>query len=240
MVLAGAVWAVLGWGIGAARAQDAEPSWGGGGEVDTNYRYLWRGFYFSDMPAIQPSAWVWFLDGELSLWASLPLPGDEAALLELDPALAWTFYAGSVEIAPAVTGYLYPGDSGNTVELSVGATVPAGEIFSVYTTQVFDVVAAKGWYGNVGWSLAPAIGERVELEGKVELGFASASYHDYYAGVEKGGMSTAMVGVGATATFGAFYVRPHAELAYWFNEELAEAAGARVPFNAGLALGLDY
>ena len=90
MVLIGA-W-VLAAGMQAARADDlpAEPSWGGGGEVDTNYRYLWRGFYFSDMPAIQPSAWLWFLDGELSVWASLPLPGDDAAL-ELDPALSWTF-----------------------------------------------------------------------------------------------------------------------------------------------------
>ncbi len=238
-MILGGLW-VLYLGAGAAHAQDAEPVWGGGGEVDTNYRYLWRGLLLSDKAAIQPSAWLWFMDGEFLLWSSLPLPGDDAALLELDPVLSWTFYAGSVEIAPALTGYLYPNAEGSSGEIAVGVTVPAG-MFSVYTNQTLDFVVAPGaWYGSVGGTIAPPISDSVSLEGKVDLSFASGGYNGYYTGVSRAGVNTVGVSLGSTITFGAFYLRPHAEMAYWLDKELATAVGTPLPFNVGLALGLDY
>jgi hypothetical protein len=225
--------------IAVALAQEATV--GGGGEVDVNLNYVWRGLVFSDGPVIQPYASIWFLDGEFSLWASQALlPSDETAIFELDPAFVWTFYAGPLELTPGLTGYLYPTSFGDSsLEGALTVAYPVG-IFSIYTAHNFDLLAAPGaWYGTLGASLEAELPASLWVGSKLEFALASSTYNDFYLGVKKTGLET--VGLGAEVGWApnAFYARIHGETAYWFDSELAEASGQALPVNVGLAVGFE-
>ncbi len=222
-----------------AFAQD-EPEWGGGVEVDTNLRYLWRGLVFSDLPVVQPSGWLWWKDGQISLWTSVPMPGDESAIFEMDPAAQWTFYLGPVELTPALTGYVYPTDIGaSTAEAGATLAIPVGPV-SFYTGHSVDLIAAPGgWYGTVGIGLEQELPASFVVDAKVEGAFGGARYNDFYLGVSKTAVDTVMAGMGVGWSYNFFYVRAHGEVARWVAPSLVTATGRPTPVNVGLALGID-
>lgn len=224
--------------VTTAFAEEEEPVWGGGVEADTNYRYLWRGLRLSDQPVIQPSGWLWWGDGTLSLWASIPTPGDETAILELDPSVEWAFHAGDVNITPSVVGYVYPGDMGSsTAEGIVTVDVPIGPL-SLYTSHAFDFLLVPGsWYGTVGLSVEQELPANLTVDGKLELAAADAAFNgqSYVLNRSITTVDSLTMGVGVAWAYGAFYVRPHGEFSAWLPKE----APVPLPYNVGLALGLD-
>lgn len=225
-------------GATLAQAEDEEATWGAGGEVDTNYRYLWRGLYLSDLPAIQPSAWLWWGDGTLSLWSSIPLPGDSTAVFELDPSLEWAFHAGPVNITPSVVGYLYPGDMGSSsAEGILTVDVPVGPL-SIYTSHAFDFIVVPGsWYGTIGASIEQELPADLTVDGKAELAFADGRFNgqSWVLNESVTGAESINLGLGVKWSRGPFYIRPHGEFGAWLQEK----APTRLPFNAGIALGID-
>lgn len=219
----------------AALAQD-EASWGEGAEVDTNARYVWRGIDFSSGPVVQPSAWLWFGGGELSLWTSLPIQDNSD--FELDPAFAWTFETEHISIVPSVTGYFLPG-VGNTAEVGLELDVPLGPI-SIVTTHALDVWGSKGgWYGTLGAGVEHALGETLSLDAKAEVAACNAGFTRYNLGIEHAGLHGINAGAGLTFAPNLFYVRLHGELSALLNSEAATANGRQVPWNVGLAIGID-
>ena len=221
---------------------DSTPVVSGGGEVDVNSQYIWRGIVFEDHVVIQPTVWVTARDLTLSIWNNRAAHDDQyVSGNEVDFAAAYTRSVAGVASEASFSYYVYPHqeDCPPTGEVALSAAVPLGPL-EVSTTQTLDVIEYPGsYFGELGLSFERELPLQLNLEAGVSAGWGSAEFNEAYAGLRQ----SAWNGLGARAALtyalsDFLYVKPHLEWFHTLDQGIADVTQRDV-MNVGGTLGLS-
>lgn len=227
----------------AGEEPDPAAPWSYGVEADFNRRYLWNGLTYNRGLVVQPDAWASRKGLTLEFWGSQVASELDGNVKQLTTVLIATYERTTrrVTFKPSLSAYLYPDDpvQPDTLEAAVALAYDVGPL-SVETRHLLDLVQYGGaYFGAIGLAREGPLSSRVTGRAEGWLGWATAAYHEAYAGVRKGGPTYAGVEGSLTITFGRFYVRPHASAGAILMRELREVVDER-PVNGGLAVGVSF
>jgi hypothetical protein len=159
--------------------------------LDAASRYLWRGMYASEGPALQPCVWFGVGNVALSAWSNVNLTGRDAQILsELDVQLTLTQEYEAFTFEPALVLYLYPGqpDTEPTGEL-LASLGWQPEVFGLYTNHAVDFWNGRpGWWSETGARVDLAPTEALTLGASMGVSLGNKAFNDYYLGEERYGM----------------------------------------------------
>lgn len=226
--------------VAAAPAADM----GFGVEADASSRYLWRGLVLSDGAVLQPSVWLSLGALTLSAWGNLasatrPL---RVEMDELDLVLGYEEDWRGFALRPALAWYQYPlGGAQGTFEAMLDLEYAAGPL-ALKTGHALDIVAAPGaYFGTAGFEVSRELLPACAVSGGLSAGWASVAFNRHNLGLSRAAFNLAQADAGIEwRPAGAVYVRPHATLAWLVDPWVAAAAGNRLSFGIGLALGSEF
>lgn len=162
-----------------------------GVQIDAVSRYLWRGMYASDGPALQPTVWLGLGDVSFSAWSNVNLTGmDSPAFSDLDLTLSLSQTHEAFTFDPAVVLYLYHGqpDLEPTAEL-LGDFGWQPRVFGLYSSHAVDFWNARpGWWSETGARVDVAPTEALSLGSSLGISLGNKAFNDFYLGTERYGM----------------------------------------------------
>ncbi len=145
----------------------------GKAEIDSNSKYVYRGFEHQDGFVIQPNASVSAFGLRAKLFNNVTLdPADGANKLdESDFTLRYDLGAMGFSITPGVKYYRNWNDGvDDTAEVSLGVSYTLFGIVGVYSTHYIDVMQDVGkYFGNVGASFKFDFLPIIGVEGDMNL-----------------------------------------------------------------------
>ena len=206
-----------------------------------------RGFVISDSPVVQPVAWVSGSVAELSMWSNVTLAetteDSRPQIVELELTRAHEFR--NFTIAPAVRMHFYRDTlsiySSRSIEGWLSVSYHAGR-FRLFSNQSVDLLAYKGGYfGDAGIATDRRVSPTVKVGGSFKTGWASSTFNDFWADVDKSAFN--LVGVEGWLTA---YVNRHTYLKPYFEfstlVDRAVRAGSARPtlFFVGLRTGVEF
>lgn len=218
-----------------------------GVEIELGSGHADRGFVISDSPVVKPVAWVSGRVAELSVWSNIPLAETtehsrpQVVELELTHAHEWRNFT----IEPAVAMYFYRDllsiDSSRSIEGWLYLSYHAGP-FRLFSNQSVDLLAYKGGYfGDAGIAIDRPVSPAVKVGGSFTTGWASSTFNDFWAEVDKSAFN--LVGVEGWLTV---YVNSHTYIKPSFEfstiVDRAVRAGSTRPtlFLVGLTTGVEF
>ena len=218
-----------------------------GVEIELRSGHADRGFVISDSPVVQPVAWVSGSVAEFSVWSNITLAETaedsrpQIVELELTRAHEWRNFT----IAPAVRMYFYSDpvsiDSSRSIEGWLYLSYRAGP-FRLFSNQSVDLQAyTGGYFGDAGIAFDRRVSPRVEVGGSFKTGWASSTFNDFWAEVDKSAFN--LVGVEGWLTA---YVKPHLYIGPSFEfstiVDRAVRGGSARPtfFFVGLTTGVEF
>ena len=200
-----------------------------------------RGYMISDRPVIQPVMWVSGNGTDLSVWGNLTLAenadGSRPNILEFE--LTRTYEWSKLSIGPGARMYFYHDPLSSYRERSLEGWLllayDAGP-FRLFTNHSLDVLTYKGsYFVDAGLEAEGALSERVELNGSVSAGWASATFNDSWFDVPTAALNRAIAKGWLTA-----YLTPHLYLVphFEYNRTLDPAVRAAQLRPSYLLVGL--
>src|SRR5262245_31503694 len=218
-----------------------------GVEIDVSSGHADRGFVISDSPVVKSVTWVSGSAAEFSVWSNLPLADTteesrpQIVELEVTRAHEWR----SFTIAPAVKAYFYRDvlstDSSRSIEGWLYVSYHAGP-FRLFANQSVDLLTyAGGYFGEAGVALDRRLSSRVTVGGSFKTGWASATFNDFWAEIDKSAWNL----VGADASLTAymnrhFYIRPYFEFSSIVDHAVRGGSARPTFFFVGLATGVEF
>ncbi|HKY64179.1 MAG TPA: hypothetical protein VJR29_12260 [bacterium] len=246
---------------GVGRAEEAAPVYSGetgdklipaeegegvawGLEADFVSQYVWRGIALSEGPVLQPSGWLSYQGAIFSVWGNFVL-NDEAnqgRLNEVDFTLGYgrrfrDFFVGTLFLF-----YLYPHqDVAATGEGSVILGFQRGP-FTVFTAQLFDMIAAPGaYFGVAGGAFEWELHEKLSMKASAGFAWANAAFNEANFEVSKFAANLFVGNLEFTWTVkGPLYLRPHVKVSVLLDEGLRSSVDEATLINGGLAVGVEF
>lgn len=225
---------------GASEEGGAMPTWGA--DVDFRYNYIWKGMSFGKGLLVQPGLWISYKGFSAGVWNSLlAYDADAAGVHETDLYASgdWSnddWFAGAL-----FEYYIYYADLGSN---SGGITLKGGRFlgdFVLSLEQYLDIIAAPGSYAGqlqTTWN-HNLFDESLYLESSLKIGWGSADFHDYNAGVDKFTVTHASLAFKSFYyPWGPLYIGPQAELAVLVDPDIRDALG-NLEWDVGLAIGFE-
>lgn len=225
-----------------AWAQDGDR----GVEADVNSRYIWRGMPYSEGPVLQPYAWFTHAGTVASVWSNLEM-GSGARPWEPDQlffTLTREYAQRGWRVEPTFQGYTWRGAPGeanaSTLELSAKASHPVGAV-TLVTVHTLDIASYLGAYVvDAGVARADAV-QAWKIESNALLTWANGPFNRNYIGTSGGSLNNVQLTVAGLRTSSRrWYVRPHAELVWTLDGDVADLLGRRLRANAGIAVGREF
>ncbi|MBF0107125.1 MAG: hypothetical protein HQM16_17585 [Deltaproteobacteria bacterium] len=214
-------------------------------EFDFNSRYLWRGVYYSQGAAWQPSVFIskWGLSA--GVWTTMNLTNElyRGRFSEIDPTLSYerTFF-DKLTIKPSFAWYFYPNTGvPSTGELTLDCSYALGD-FYIAALQAVDIRQYKGGYfGSLGAGYTKDLSDTFSFDGFISTAFATAKWNNGYYGVSTGGSDYVSAAVSLTARpWSWFYVKPHLQYVILTTKALRDSQADPNPFVVGVAIGAEY
>ena len=162
-----------------------------GVEIDAVSRYLWRGMFASEGPALQPTVWFGVGAVSLSAWSNVNLTGlDDTSFSELDLELALSPEYEAFTFDPANVLYLVPGqpDAEPTGELVADLTWQP-RAFGLYSSHAVDFWNGRpGWWSETGARVDFAPTDALSFGTNLGVSLGNKSFNEYYLETERYGM----------------------------------------------------
>ena len=163
-----------------------------------------RGFVISDSPVVKAATWVSGSVVEFSVWSNFTLAEatedsrPRIVDLELTRAHKWRNFT----IAPAARMYFYrdvlSSASSRSIEGWFYLSYDAGP-FRLFSNQSVDLLAsAGGYFGDAGIAIDRRLSPAINVEGSFKTGWASSTFNDAWADVDKSALN--LVGVDGSLT----------------------------------------
>lgn len=212
----------------------------GKAEVDSNSKYVYRGFTRQDSFVIQPKASVSAFGLRAKLFNNVTLDPtrDLKKLDETHLTLRYDIGAMGFNITPGVKYYHNWNDGmDDTAEVSLGVSYTLLGIIGIYSTHYIDVMQDVGkYFGNVGaafkFDFLPIIG----IEGDMNLNWQKLKKDTSF-------MFPFSLNVGAAVKFKPMpfvYLKGHVDMTVLLNDEAKNLNSKETNiFYFGLALGVE-
>ena len=216
-------------------------------EIEFSSGHADRGFVISDSPVVKPVTWVSSSVAEFSVWSNFTLADTtedsrpRIVDLELTRAHEWRNFT----IAPAARMFFYSdvlsGDSSRSIEGWLSLSYDAGP-FRLFSNQSVDLLAyTGGYFGDAGIAIDRRLSPTIKVQGSFKTGWASSTFNDYWAEVDKSAWN--LVGVDGSLTAYVnrhFYIRPYFEFST-IVDRAVRAGSARPTFLfVGLTTGVEF
>lgn len=163
--------------------------------ADLFSHYVWRGFVVTDDPVLQPSLTLSMAGFSLNVWGSMDLtdvneePGDDYRLQEVDYTLSYGFTATEgLDVEVGVIDYTFAGAK-STAEVYGSVALSMVPYVTPSITAYYDFDEAEGWYFSAALDSSFALTEKLGLDLGASLGYADASYNEFYWGVADDGLN---------------------------------------------------
>jgi hypothetical protein len=218
-----------------------------GMEIELSSGHADRGFVISDRLVLQPVVWLGGSVAAISLWSNFTLAettdGARPQILELELGRGHEWK--DLSITPAFRMFFYhdPLSSYSTHSLEGWLYVwyDAGPL-SLFTRQSVDVLTYRGaYFGDAGIESERSVSERVEVGGSLSAGWASGSFNDLYAGVDRFAFNRMSVEGWLT-----FYLPPHSYIGPHFEFSTIVPRDVRAELSRptfvflGLTMGVEF
>jgi hypothetical protein len=215
-----------------------------GADLGVASQYMWRGTTIVNRPVLQPGLWVShsFGDGSatLSLWGNVEIGKYDSRsalseaggahafdLTEIDPTLEVAWPLGNVELVVGASGYLYPNQSGYTLDDNAaevyGRVALPGWWGITHTLSAYqDVTAIDGAYLEMGLSRAFPLRKGTDLEFTATAGWSIGQGVEYDGAgevkepgnFEGNGFTHAELSLAMPLDYGRFSIEPSAHLVF--------------------------
>ena len=218
-----------------------------GVEVKLRSGYADRGLVISDRPVVQPVTWVSGSVAAFSVWSNLTLgentDGSRPQILELELTRAREWKRVTIE--PAIRAFFYRDPRSfyfsRSIEGWLYLSYHAGP-FRLFVNQSVDVLAYKGaYFGQTGMALERRLSRRIEVGGAFNTGWASSTFNDAYAGIDKSALN--LTGVEAWLTIYVkprLYIGPHVQFTTTVDRKIRAALARPALFFVGLTTGVEF
>jgi hypothetical protein len=218
-----------------------------GVEIEFSSGHADRGIVISDRAVVQPVTWVSGHQATFSVWSSLTLAettdGTRPQILELELTRAHEW--NSLTIGPAVRMFFYRDPlsiyASRSIEGWLYLSYPAGP-FRLFTNHSVDVLEYRGaYFGEAGAAYVRRVSQRFKMGGSFAIGWASSTFNDAYAGINKSALNRMSVEGWLTA-----YVTPHLYIGphFEFSTVVDRAVRAELIkptfFFVGLTTGVEF
>jgi len=156
-------------------------------ENDFVSRYVWRGFAYTQGPAMQPALTATYRGFQAEVWSNFVLNDEpnQGRFNEVDPSIEYEWNIGKFKLVPQFEIYTYPNqkDSKMAGELGLEADYELGPI-SLKTVHFGHVVHHLGAYFgefDVVWEhdILPVL----SVETEAGLAWATAKFNQVYGGL---------------------------------------------------------
>jgi hypothetical protein len=216
-------------------------------EIELSSGHADRGIVISDRPVVQPVTWVSGSVATLSVWSNFTLAettdGSRPQILELELTRAHDWRNLTIEPAISMFFYLEPLSlySSRSIEGWLYLSYHAGP-FRLFMNQSVDVLAYKGaYFGEAGIAFDRRLSPRFKVGGSFKTGWASSTFNDAYAGIDKSAFNLTDVEGWLTV-----YVKPHLYIgpSFEFSTTVNRAVRAELAhptlFFVGLVTGVEF
>jgi len=161
--------------------------------------------------------------------------------LELTRAHKWRNFT----IAPAARMYFYrdvlSSDSSRSIEGWLYLSYDAGP-FRLFSNQSVDLLASPGGYfGDAGIAIDRRLSPAINVEGSFKTGWASSTFNEAWAHVDKSALN--LVGVDGSLTAQVnrhFYIRPYFEFSTFVDRAVRAGSARPTYFFVGLTTGVKF
>ena len=218
-----------------------------GAEVEFKSGHADRGFLISDSPVVQPVAWVSGSVAELSVWSNITLAETtedsrpQIVELELTRAHEWRNFT----ISPAVRMHVYRDvvtvSSSRSIEGWLSLSYHAGP-FRLFSNQSVDLLEYKGGYfGDAGIAIDRRVSPTVKVGSSVKAGWASSTFNDFWAEVDKSAFNLVGVEGWLTAYVNRHtYIKPYFEFSTIVDRAVRAGSARPTLFFVGLTTGVEF
>jgi len=202
-----------------------------GAEMDFSSGYTWRGLAISDRPVASPAAWISTAGFTFIASNILTLTYErEWNKLKIEPTLETYWYRDPLSIAAS-----------KSTEASLKISYPVGPL-RVFTAHSVDVWKQKGaYFGEGGIEYNRQFSKKNKLETSLSFGWASSSFNNAYADVNKAAFNVVGLECSFTHYFKKhFYLNPHFEFSSIADHELRASLSHPNLFTFGMAIGVEF
>ena len=216
-------------------------------EIEFRSGHADRGFVISDSPVVQPVTWLSWSAATFSAWSNLTLAETtdrsrpQILELELTRAHEW----GNVTIGPAIRTFFYRDPpstySSRSIEGWLYLSYHAGPL-RLFTNHSVDVLAYRGaYFGEAGIALEGRVSRSVEVGGSFGGGWASSTFNDAYAGIDRSAFNRIRVEGWLTAhVTPRLYIGPRFEFSATVDREVRAGLAKPIWLFVGLTTGVEF
>lgn len=143
-----------------------------GGEVVTVSSYVWRGFVESDVPCVQPGAWVALGPVSFDTWANVEIAPDGRHVAEYDLSLFYTREWSAASVTGGLTNYFFATEDGGRERHSeVALAVAGGGWLNPAVEAYYSVSAEKGAHVTTSVSHPWRLASNLVLTAEAAVGY---------------------------------------------------------------------